>query len=509
MPRAKEEYMSNQKEMEIKLVLDKRSKAKLLKLPLVAKNIVEGSGKTLKLVSSYYDTKDYKLSGAGMAYRLRKTGKNYEATVKTAGESLGGFSARGEYTVQLQKKELVLQGFAPNFDKKLATLLADDELHSLFEVVVERKILLLRITPQTLLELAMDEGELRAEGATQLISEVELEIIEGSKEELFAFVAQLSQEIPFYVENRSKFKRGLDLLAGDGEKLDELPSLPIIEGERNAEKEYKKILFYYLNAVLVKQNSLKTREGQRTADEILLPWWERLEALWQLAEPLIPKEEFASQVSALKDRGEILRALALVHSCSKDWSQLEELSPELTQNGVLSQALKVKEDALVKQLGQQIKKGQFTELAFQLLAYLTTTSWQQAAYLQLDQFAVYRFKKWRSELREINKEILLQDRESLRQARLVALGFILVGKVIEREKLNKAVRKRLEEFYAKLTILLVDTVGQGRLGALCKGSTNKALCADVGLLQGYRLALQNKVWKKILKIKNELLLKRS
>ncbi|NBL01173.1 MAG: CYTH domain-containing protein, partial [Erysipelotrichia bacterium] len=132
--------MSNAVEMEIKLILDKRNQAKLLKQSLIKNAMREKEGKLLKLVSTYYDTRDYKLANTGMAYRVRKTGKAYEATVKTMGENIGGFSARGEYTVPLAKRKVVLKGFGTSFDKKLQTLLADDELQKLFDVEVNRTI---------------------------------------------------------------------------------------------------------------------------------------------------------------------------------------------------------------------------------------------------------------------------------------------------------------------------------------------------------------------------------
>lgn len=106
--------MANGQEKEIKLVSTPAGRKKLLQLPLVKEKLIAGSRHELALVNRYYDTRDQKLTRTGMAYRIRRTnGKAFEATVKTRGETVNGFSARQEYTVQLEKEQPVLAGFAP------------------------------------------------------------------------------------------------------------------------------------------------------------------------------------------------------------------------------------------------------------------------------------------------------------------------------------------------------------------------------------------------------------
>ena len=97
--------MANGQEKEIKLVSTPAGRKKLLQLPLVKEKLIAGSRHELALVNRYYDTRDQKLTRTGMAYRIRRTnGKAFEATVKTRGETVNGFSARQEYTVQLEKE---------------------------------------------------------------------------------------------------------------------------------------------------------------------------------------------------------------------------------------------------------------------------------------------------------------------------------------------------------------------------------------------------------------------
>ena len=162
--------MANGQEKEIKLVSTPAGRKKLLQLPLVKEKLIAGSRHELALVNRYYDTRDQKLTRTGMAYRIRRTnGKAFEATVKNRGETVNGFSARQEYTVQLEKEQPVLVGFAPQMDEKLQTLLTEDELLPLFTVEFTRKVALLQLTKSTVVEVAVDTGSIQAGDSTEPI----------------------------------------------------------------------------------------------------------------------------------------------------------------------------------------------------------------------------------------------------------------------------------------------------------------------------------------------------
>lgn len=83
--------MANSTEMEIKLTMAKKDLPKLLRQPLIRQALVEGSQKDQVLENYYYDTRDFKLSNNQMAYRIRKSGQSYEATVKTREKIWAGF----------------------------------------------------------------------------------------------------------------------------------------------------------------------------------------------------------------------------------------------------------------------------------------------------------------------------------------------------------------------------------------------------------------------------------
>ncbi len=219
--------MANGQEKEIKLTSTKAAWKKFFQLPLVKEKILAGSPHTLKLWNQYLDTRDRKLSRTGMAYRIRRTnGKAFEATIKSRGETVNGFSRRAEYTVPLEQAKPVLQGFAPQVDQKLQTLLQEDELLPLCTVEFTRKMALLQLSAVTVVEASVDTGTIRAGGKEALIGEIELELKRGQERELLRFTAELAQAIPLLPEERSKFSRGLALLDGETPKAKKKMAAP-------------------------------------------------------------------------------------------------------------------------------------------------------------------------------------------------------------------------------------------------------------------------------------------
>ena len=66
-------------EMEMKLTIARRDLKKLLASELITATMIKGSLAKQELLTTYYDTASYKLTESGMAYRIRRNGKKYEA----------------------------------------------------------------------------------------------------------------------------------------------------------------------------------------------------------------------------------------------------------------------------------------------------------------------------------------------------------------------------------------------------------------------------------------------
>lgn len=200
-------------EIEVKLNIAADALKKLLTSPLITEKIVPGSEAVLHLATTYYDTELLKLMHSGIAYRVRQNGSKFEATIKTDKEVHGGFSCRNEYNINLTDAEPVLHGFdKEGFSGDLPKITEGEPLKKLFTVSVERKVCLLKITEATTLELAVDNGKITARnGKESPINETELEIKNGTQEDLLAYVEAIAAYVPVSGEERSKYERGMSL----------------------------------------------------------------------------------------------------------------------------------------------------------------------------------------------------------------------------------------------------------------------------------------------------------
>ena len=285
--------MAQGQEKEIKLLSTKAGRRKFFQLALVKEKVIPGSRHTLDLWNQYRDTRDGKLTRTGMAYRIRRTnGKAFEATVKSQGKTVNGFSSREEYTVPLEKPEPVIQGFAPQLDQKLQTLLQEDELLPLCTVEFTRKTALLQLSAVTVVEAALDQGTLTAGDKTEPIEELELEIKRGQERDLLRFTAALAREIPLWPEERSKFKRGLDLLGWKG-----TPSKAAKGPEWNRETEPSEVWQALVRQTLSQGLDLLVPDADREfQDRSFLELLQQCAGLWDLG------EGFLSQTSWKKGR---------------------------------------------------------------------------------------------------------------------------------------------------------------------------------------------------------------
>ena len=196
-------------ETEIKLSLPPRAATQLAKHPLLA------GIKPLRqrLLNTYYDTPDLRLQRERIAVRYRKKGWQWLFTVKCAAPSAGGLARRNEWEVPALPGEF---DFSHVDNKKLRHLLESlrAELTPAFTTNFVRNAWL--IEPQTgvRIELALDRGWIECKSRRAPICEVELELLEGDVDALFAAASTLQANLPLHPEVTSKAERGYRLYAG-------------------------------------------------------------------------------------------------------------------------------------------------------------------------------------------------------------------------------------------------------------------------------------------------------
>jgi triphosphatase len=202
-------------ETELKLALQPDDMARLRRRPLLqAKR--HGKPQTRHLRSVYFDTPDFVLAKSGVCLRIRTSADGRRQTVKTAGTRASGLFTRREW-------EAPVASSVPDAALLRATgleLFADQEqierLGPVFATDVRRTVYRLGEGSDDgwEVEVALDSGEISAGPAREAICEVEIELVRGRPECLFALARDLSEAVPVRLMALSKSDRGYQLAAG-------------------------------------------------------------------------------------------------------------------------------------------------------------------------------------------------------------------------------------------------------------------------------------------------------
>ena len=205
---------SGSRETELKLTLLPDQGERLRRHPLI-RSLKQGRARGRHQVSTYYDTPARRLWKAGIGLRVRQEGKSLTQTVKAEGEGAAGLFSRPEWNWPVDSEapdvgllKALPSGLLPLKPKTLAR-----SLEPVFVTDIKRTTWRLAGDGWAI-ELAHDAGEVRAGEVREPISELELELLEGSTDQLFTVALELAATIAMRPEARDKAQRGHNLAAG-------------------------------------------------------------------------------------------------------------------------------------------------------------------------------------------------------------------------------------------------------------------------------------------------------
>ncbi|HEY4079478.1 MAG TPA: CYTH and CHAD domain-containing protein [Burkholderiaceae bacterium] len=249
------------------------------RLERVAAQARRGSQR-VALKAIYFDTQDLRLSVAHTSLRLRREGKDWAQTAKAPG---GNAARRKEHNVPRAAEpgrdeprlDLSLHDGTPAgkalhkvLDKIPDKAPADASLHEIFRTEVIRH----RRTVNTLgarVEVALDEGELVANGGRQAIREIEFELKAGPAAALFALARRWVARHGLWFESRSKAERGAWLSRGEAGGPPRKAKVDKLKDVRAASNEHE--LLRALVAAALRQalaNASEVAAGRETADHV-------------------------------------------------------------------------------------------------------------------------------------------------------------------------------------------------------------------------------------------------
>ena len=205
-------------EVELKLLLMPADAAAFCGLALLAQCAVH-KPHLQNLSTTYFDTPALRLKEHGMELRVRRAGRVWTETLKAGRHAVAGLPERQQWEARIDgpKPDLAaLAALVPKGSEWAKVLKAPSlaqDLEPVFTNGFRRTAWSLRLPHGTLVDLTLDEGELRRGDAHEPISEIRLMLKAGDPAALFDFALQLQARVRLRVANLGKAARGHALVA--------------------------------------------------------------------------------------------------------------------------------------------------------------------------------------------------------------------------------------------------------------------------------------------------------
>ena len=235
------------KELELKLVANKNQLDEIKHLSFPGTSS-QSSWQTQELANVYYDNAEFKLRELGIGMRIRSVNNKLIQCVKSSCKAIGGLHQRNEDEIELSSHQIDITQIQEPYLQILVEEALDEggEFIPCFETNFSRTSCELIFSDSTRMEIAIDFGTIVSKDKTLDICEVELELLEGSAEYIFAIGRYLVKELNLTLSNSSKARRGYSLCKGFNPSKNIMQVTELSQGVE-AETAFEQICFTSLN----------------------------------------------------------------------------------------------------------------------------------------------------------------------------------------------------------------------------------------------------------------------
>jgi triphosphatase len=194
-------------EIELKLLVDATRLAEFNAAPVITAN-ARNKGNRKHLKSVYYDTPERVLRRNGLSLHVRQRGTRFVQTVKAdfADHPL----RRGQWEASVPSIAPDIALAMPFIPVKLGADLARDGLEAVFSADIHRHARMIDL-PSGTVEVAFDQGVLKAGERSMPVSEIELELKRGDASIIYELALRIAEQGQVRPSIRAKSARGFDL----------------------------------------------------------------------------------------------------------------------------------------------------------------------------------------------------------------------------------------------------------------------------------------------------------
>ena len=221
-----DENTSHPTEVELKLRLPATSRTELEQHPAFRAPLATAPEERHE-VTTYFDTPDLALAGKGISLRVRRNGDRRTQTIKLQGAGPAVAAQRGEWEWPIEEDTPDLGRLVETPAGAIAGDLAGKELEPVFVTDIRRTVRELRVDEGTTAEAALDEGTITAGSVSEAVSELELELRDGTLAPLYRLALDLHAMVPLTIGPESKADRGYRLRTGQAPAARKAPDLDL------------------------------------------------------------------------------------------------------------------------------------------------------------------------------------------------------------------------------------------------------------------------------------------
>ena len=296
------------RELELKVELSKSDVERLGgELPVDELGI--GSPRRKKLRSVYFDTPEHDLHAAGISLRLRRQNGGWLQTVRADQHVDGGVSNLVELEALLEREEPDLGKIADKKIKRVVQKAAKGTtLKPVFETIVQRTTRTIKAQGSEI-QLAVDDGEVRAGDKAREVHEGELELKAGDAEGLLLAAEKLLDGPELKLSSRSKAKRGYLLALQKGTSAEPEKARAVrIDRKDTCAKAFAAILQSAVRQILVNREAVLETDDPNGAHQLRIGL-RRLRSALRALRPLADRSSLRAFERCARDMGRCVGTL--------------------------------------------------------------------------------------------------------------------------------------------------------------------------------------------------------
>ena len=487
-------------ELELKLELSREELQRIGEHPALG-TLGAGEPVTRTLRSIYFDTPDHRLRAQGISLRVRLDGDHWLQTIKAGTCVDNGVSNPIEI-------EAAVEGPEPDLDviddrkirRKVEKALEKSTLGPVFETIVRRTTRALHPSDGEV-ELALDEGVVRAGNGEDALCEAELELKSGSPACLLTTAAKLFSAQPIRLAKTSKAERGYILALGktNGQAAPRRAEQPVLRAEQTCGEALAIIVRSAADQIVANRRAVLETEDPNAAHQLrigLRRLRSALRAFRPLCDDIAAVGELEEHARALsRTVGELRDADVLIEEIYAPVAGTLASGPGVPQ---LQQALKAHRERARERVREALNGQPWSVLQLYLAVWPRTIEAAEGLKGPLGKFARATLKRrWRKvadrgdRIDELTTDERHEMRKALKTLRYTAEFFSTLYPEPRASRFVQQIRS-LQEVFGYLT----DVVAAERLTAICRegcGDSPEAQRA-AGYVLGWHNAQAANAW---------------